>query len=72
MKTTFKDLEVAECREHERTGTYSAFGRSYCYITCPFCNESVKAYIWSLAAGGKRCSCGALHTNYGNTYKKVK
>jgi hypothetical protein len=72
-KTTYKDIGTAERREHERTDGYSvASGRSHCYITCPFCGESVKAYLWSLAGGGKRCTCGALHDNYGHTHKKAE
>ena len=68
--TTYRDIKTAERRDHERTGTISAFGRSYCYITCPFCGTEVKTYIWSLSGGGKRCPCGALHGSLGATYKK--
>lgn len=32
------------------------------YFDCPFCNVAVKAYVWSLCGGGKRCDCGALFT----------
>ena len=59
-----------ENREHTRTATYSRVGRSFCYITCPFCGHEVRAYIWSLAGCGKRCpGCGAIHTNFGITGK---
>ena len=34
-------------------------GRSHIWLNCPFCKASVKAYVWSLAGGGKRCECGA-------------
>jgi hypothetical protein len=71
-KTTFRDIATAESRDYERSATYSAVGRSYCYITCPFCRERVKVYIWSLAGGGKRCPCGALHGSLGATYKKAE
>jgi hypothetical protein len=70
IKTTFRDAAEADQREHERSATSSLFGRSFCYITCPFCHERVRAYVWSLAGGGKRCPCGALHGNLGMTYKK--
>jgi hypothetical protein len=30
------------------------------WFDCPFCMEEVKAYVWSLSGGGKRCQCGAL------------
>jgi hypothetical protein len=71
-KTTYKDIQntKTESAVHQRTGVYSAFGRSHCYITCPFCQAETKAFVWSLAGGGKRCSCGALHTNLGLTYRK--
>jgi len=32
------------------------------YFNCPFCNVEVKAYLWLLSGGGKRCDCGALFT----------
>jgi hypothetical protein len=72
MKTDTKKPDVKELRDHERSGVHLASrGRSYCYITCPFCNAEVKAYVWSLAGGGKRCPCGALHGNYGTSTKKI-
>lgn len=37
-----------------------ANGRSTVETGCPFCNVSVRAHLWSLAGGGKRCQCGAL------------
>ncbi len=73
MKTTYKDMRLGICDSlpHVRSGTTAAFGRSWCYITCPFCHERAKTYIWSLAGGGKRCpGCGAIHTPYGNTYNR--
>ena len=72
MHTTYRDINTdrVERREYQRTATVSVFGRSYCYITCPFCRCDVKAFIWSLSGGGKRCSgCGALHCAGGLTYK---
>ena len=58
-----------ELRPYTRTAAVSVFGRSYCYITCPYCNAEVKAYIWSLCGGGKRCPCGAVHGGYGMSRK---
>jgi len=57
-----------ETKQHERSRTYSQFGTSYCYIKCPFCGAEVRAYVWSLAGGGKKCTCGALHGSYGMTF----
>lgn len=30
-----------------------------CDAACPFCGVMVKLYLWSLAGGGKLCTCGA-------------
>ena len=38
------------------------------YFDCPFCKNEVKAYLWSLCGGGKRCDCGALFGSYGSGY----
>jgi len=36
------------------------------YFDCPFCENEVKAYVWSLCGGGKRCpSCKALFGGFG-------
>lgn len=40
-------------------------GRSSIDIQCPFCLAVIEAYLWSLAGGGKRCTCGAKHHRYG-------
>lgn len=57
-----------ERRPHERSQTVKVFGRSRCYITCPFCQTTCLAYTWSLAGGGKRCpQCKAKHLNDGTT-----
>lgn len=40
----------------------SQFGRTQVRADCPFCHQTVDAYLWSLAGGGKRCECGALLT----------
>lgn len=32
---------------------------------CPFCHIAVKAYLWSLSGGGKRCKCGAFFSRHG-------
>lgn len=71
IKTRFIDIRRPDCemREHTRSSTRSRFGRSYCLIACPFCQSEVVAYIWSLAGGGKRCPCGAIHSSQGSTYK---
>lgn len=51
---------VEEAQNTQREGR-SAMGKSTVIVTCPFCHRDVEAYKWSLAGGGKRCSCGALH-----------
>ena len=58
-----------EEREYEARGGRSEVGRSTAYLTCPFCGTEVKAYIWSLAGSGKRCTCGAKFNSYGTARK---
>lgn len=41
-------------------------------IRCPFCLTLVKAYHWSLAGGGKKCTCGAKHDSWGFTAQPSK
>lgn len=43
----------------------SRHGRSTMMVKCPFCEEEIEVYIWSLVGSGKRCSCGALLGTYG-------
>ena len=60
--------DQTEEREHTRTDGPSSVGRTVVYIDCPFCHTEVKAYLWSLSGGGKRCpGCGAKHNAYGTT-----
>jgi hypothetical protein len=51
-----------------RRGLSQANGRSYIFITCAFCGAEVKAFLWSLAGGGKACPCGAIHGSFGQTF----
>lgn len=52
--------------EHNKIHNYrSVFGRSTVDIDCPFCGTTTRAFVWSLAGGGKKCKCGALHTRLG-------
>lgn len=55
-------------REYRAHSYRSVMGRSSCIIECGFCGTETRAYVWSLAGGGKKCSnpaCGALHCSYG-------
>ncbi len=60
-----------ERKDNYRTNTVSEFGRSYYFITCPFCGVEVKAYVWSISGGGKKCECGAKHNKYGQSVKDL-
>lgn len=41
--------------------------RRIIYFNCPFCETEVKAYVWSLCGGGKRCtSCNAIFGGFGS------
>lgn len=57
-----------EQRPHSVREGRSTMGRKQVYIYCPFCRSEILAYAWSLAGGGKRCDCGALHGTRGETY----
>ncbi|NLZ17128.1 MAG: hypothetical protein GX087_05275 [Desulfobulbaceae bacterium] len=56
------------------TGLYrEAHGRSFFYLTCPWCGERVRCSIWSFSGVGKRCpDCGALHGPAGISRKKIE
>lgn len=57
---------------HKKYSGSRDHGRATVYIVCPFCKVEVTAYIWSLAGGGKKCDCGAIHINNGMTYPVLK
>ena len=62
-----------EEREHVKHSARSEFGKSSVVIDCPFCGESVRAYVWSLAGSGKRCpGCGAIHGGWWKTWRTVE
>lgn len=71
-KRLMHSMNDTEIKQHTRTGAVSSFGKSYTFITCPFCGEETKAFLWSLAGSGKKCTCGVIHTGYGTTIKKTK
>ena len=56
------------------TGLYrEAGGRSFFYLTCPWCGARTRCYIWSFSGVGKRCpGCGALHGSTGMSKKRIK
>ena len=47
------------------TNYHGEMGRSTVMITCPFCGDEVRTYIWSLAGCGKRCPCGVIFMSIG-------
>ena len=57
-----------ETRPYEASGRRERMGRTSVTIWCPFCNAGIEAFVWSLAGGGKRCTCGALFASGGNAY----
>jgi len=73
-KTSWSDPPwKTKAKDHERYHFTSEFGRSTDKIICPFCDHPVVVYIWSLAGSGKRCpECGAMHSNYGQSYRRKK
>lgn len=65
------DDENAKQYEVVRTGCKPP-SSNWSDIKCPFCAAVVRAYWWSIAGGGKKCSCGAKHNSYGYTSQVVK
>lgn len=64
---------LIEKKQHEQFNYRAEFGTANVQVRCPFCSTVVKAYIWSMAGGGKKCpGCGAIHTGHGLTFKKTK
>ena len=51
-----------EVREFTVVDEKREMGRSSVDIKCPFCGDVTKAYLWSLAGSGKKCSCGVKFT----------
>ena len=48
-------------------------GRSNVDLLCPFCGEGFRAFIWSMAGGGKKCpGCGAMHFSSGTAYPEAE
>jgi hypothetical protein len=77
-QTTYKKIKgvdfeiINEIRDYKSYNYDSEFSRSSVLIECPFCNNEVRAYVWSLCGCGKRCLCGAIHTGMGETLKEIK
>jgi len=59
-----------EERRYRVLAEHSEMGRSTVDLRCPFCEARVTAYKWSLAGGGKRCTCGAKFTSLGTSVKR--
>lgn len=71
-KTSFADIRAgAERREFTVDSQYVERPSSVVWeFVCPWCGDSVKAYLWSMSGGGKRCLCGAIFSSRGDGYKK--
>ena len=57
-----QDIVERDCSHYMGRGEH---GLSTIRIVCPFCEDSMDAYIWSFASTGKRCLCGAIISNTG-------
>jgi hypothetical protein len=71
-KTLLSDIHKPQTVRREYTVSLVGLERPSSivwWIECPFCNDDVKAYLWSLSGGGKRCACGAIIRTGGNAYK---
>lgn len=74
MKARWSDFSRGGCEKRSFTTSayHSEMGRSTVRIVCPFCDQSTRAYVWSLSGCGKRCSnpkCGALFGSGGTAIR---
>ncbi len=78
LKTSFEDKHNPEVETEERkfevhSTTVEHPSSVVWWIPCPFCTNMVKAYLWSLAGGGKRCpDCGAIFSSWGTATRRVE
>lgn len=72
-KTTFADIHDEERTEFRHYYVYREGlehrSSNTIYFDCPFCNRGIKAYLWSLAGGGKACECGAIFASGSRSWK---
>jgi len=70
-KTSFSDIRKgAEERKFQVHTQYVERPSSIVWeFACPWCGDDVKAYLWSMSGGGKRCLCGAIFSSCGYGYK---
>lgn len=71
-KTKFEDQHKPNCERRKYTIHAHSLERPssrIVYFHCPYCNIEIKAYVWSLCGGGKRCECGAIFGSKGVGYK---
>ena len=70
--TRFTDIRRDDCerRDYEvHRRELEAPSSRVVYFDCPWCAVEVKAFVWSLTGGGKRCECGALFGGRGVGHK---
>ncbi len=66
MATEFRDRDQGNYPNYTVVSeTSRPRGQSSIDIKCPFCSTVVEAFLWSMAGGGKRCTCGAKHHKWG-------
>lgn len=65
-----ENMEDIEHKKFEVLSRTSEMGRSAVYFNCCFCGVEIKAFIWSLCGGGKRCTnCKAIYSQTGDGYQ---
>jgi hypothetical protein len=74
-KTSFSDRANPNCEERKftvhKTGLEHTSSNTV-YFDCPWCKREIKAYVWSICGGGKRCECGAIFSSRGVGYKLIE
>ena len=77
LKTTFDDAHSPNVETESRPFTVHDETCEHpssiiWWIYCPFCGDEIRAYLWSLAGGGKRCECGAIFSARGMASRRVE
>jgi len=65
-------MTQGEWKAHRQHNYRGAMGKSTVDIDCPYCGETITAYVWSLSGTGKKCPCGALHNGHKTLSPKTK
>lgn len=70
-KTTWDDRNTDQREYTLSSSTLEHPSSIVWWFDCPWCGGEIKAYLWSLSGGGKRCDCGAIFGADGRGFKRL-